>query len=70
MALMNLRRRPSGRSAIVADIPVDAILPVIGRTVQNGGTYWVQVRFNDLVGWIPFAPVDQISGDINNVPIR
>ncbi len=68
-ALTDLRRRPSGRAAILRTIPAGAVVSVIGRTRQNGGNYWLHVRFEGQIGWIP-AYVENARGSWENVPIR
>lgn len=73
-SIMNLRRRPSQRTNLLAQIPWGAELSLIGRTVQGGQNHWLQVRYNtedgqSLVGWI-FAPFVSIQGNLDSVPIR
>jgi uncharacterized protein YraI len=68
-AVMNFRRRPSIRSARIGQIPWGAECDLIGRTVQGGKNFWLQVRYEGQVGWI-FAPYVSISGAIDAVPIR
>lgn len=68
-AVMNLRKRPSIRSARLSQIPWGAETVIIGRTIQGGRNFWLQVRYGDQVGWI-FAAYVTIHGDINGVPIR
>lgn len=68
-AVMNMRRRPSTRTAEIASIPWGATMPLIGRTVQAGQNRWLQVRYNGQVGWIDSRWVT-VQGEIFNVPIR
>lgn len=68
-APMNLRRRPSTRTQVLAEIPWGAVVPIIGRTIQGPDNFWLQVRYDNLVGWI-FAPYVTIRGDVDTVPIR
>ncbi|MFN8373874.1 MAG: PA14 domain-containing protein [Anaerolineae bacterium] len=68
-APMNLRRRPSTRTQVLAEVPWGAVIPVIGRTVQGADNFWLQVRYDNMVGWI-FAPFVTIRGDVDTVPIR
>ncbi len=68
-ALTDMRRRPSGRAAILRTLPQGAVVSVIGRTRQNGGNYWLHVRFEGQIGWIP-AYVENVRGSWENVPIR
>lgn len=68
-SVMNLRKRPSIRSAKLMEIPWGAETILIGRTIQAGKNFWLQVRYNGQVGWI-FAPYVSIRGDVNAVPIR
>ena len=57
------------RSAKLMEIPWGAETVLIGRTIQAGKNFWLQVRYNGQVGWI-FAPYVSIRGDVNAVPIR
>jgi hypothetical protein len=66
-SINDLRRRPSGRAQIISQIPTGAQVSIIGRTRQNGGDFWYQVRYAGQVGWIP-AYVRR--GDTSSVPIR
>jgi uncharacterized protein YraI len=68
-AVMNLRVRPSVRSPIIGKIAWGAETALVGRTVQGGKNFWLQIRYNGQVGWI-FAPFVSIRGEINAVPIR
>ncbi|MBI5668553.1 MAG: choice-of-anchor D domain-containing protein [Chloroflexi bacterium] len=68
-AMTDMRRRPSGRAAIIRTLPQGAVVSVIGRTRQNGGNYWLHVRYEGQVGWIP-AYVENSRGNWENVPIR
>jgi uncharacterized protein YgiM (DUF1202 family) len=66
---MNLRRRPSERTQLLDKVPWGAEVPVIGRTVQGGKSFWLQVRYNGKVGWI-FAPFVGTRGILDAVPVR
>lgn len=68
-AVMNLRRRPSVRTARLAQIPWGAEVQLIGRTIQGGRNFWLQVRYEGQVGWI-LASYVTVKGDVNVVPIR
>lgn len=68
-ANMNLRRRPSARSARIGNIPWGAEVTLVGRTIQGGQHFWFQVRYNGLVGWI-YAPYVGYRGNIDLVPVR
>lgn len=68
LAITDLRRRPSGRAQILQQIPPDAVVQVIGRTMQNGGIFWLQVRYEGQVGWIPSYA--DVRGSVSRVPIR
>jgi hypothetical protein len=68
-APMNLRRRPSTRTQVLAEVPWGAVVPIIGRTIQGPDNFWLQVRYDNMVGWI-FAPYVTIRGDVDTVPIR
>ena len=65
--ITDMRRRPSGRSQIVLTIPANAQVSIVGRTRQNGGDFWYQVRYNGQIGWIA-AFVQR--GQTDTVPIR
>lgn len=68
-SVMNLRRRPSERTQLLNQIPWGDGVQIIGRTVQGGKNFWLQVRWNNQVGWI-YAPYVTIEGLIEAVPIR
>ncbi|MBL8154988.1 MAG: SH3 domain-containing protein, partial [Anaerolineae bacterium] len=68
-AIIDLRPRPTGRMEPIATIPLGVELIVVGRTVQNGGTFWLHVRYGDQIGWIPAAPVS-LRGDVSLLPVR
>jgi len=68
-AVMNLRIRPSVRTAIIDSVPWGAEVPLLGRTVQGGQNFWLQVSYNGKIGWI-YAPFVTIRGSVNSVPIR
>lgn len=68
-SIMNLRRRPSQRSELLAQVPWGAEMPLLNRTIQSGQNFWLQVRYQGQVGWI-YAPFVSIRGDVNAVPIR
>ena len=67
LAITDLRRRPSGRALALGQIPANAQVSIIGRTRQNNGDFWYQVRYGDQVGWIP-AYLER--GQTHTVPIR
>ena len=66
---MNFRRRPSQRADLLGQIPWGDAVQVIGRTVQGGQNFWLQVRYKDVVGWI-YAPFVKLEGVVDAVPIR
>jgi CSLREA domain-containing protein len=68
-AIIDIRRRPSTRTTILSQLPPNGEFNIIGRTRQNGGNFWLHIRYNGLVGWIPASPID-IRGSMNAVPIR
>lgn len=68
-AIMNLRRYPSERADLLAQIPWGAEVPLLNRTIQGGRNHWFQVRYNGIVGWI-YAPYVGVRGNIDAVPIR
>lgn len=63
-AIMNFRVRPSERTQIIDKIPWGAEVQVIGRTIQGGRNFWLQVRWNGRVGWI-FAPYVGLRGTVD-----
>jgi hypothetical protein len=67
LAITDMRRRPSGRAAILRQIPPGTQVSIIGRTRQNGGDFWYQIRFEGQVGWIS-AYLER--GNTSAVPIR
>ena len=69
MSIIDIRRRPSGRAAILGQVPQGGTLHLMGRTRQNGGDFWVQVNYNGIIGWIPAAPI-AVRGSTGKVPIR
>lgn len=68
-SVMNLRRRPSQRTELLGQIPWGDPVEVIGRTVQGGMNFWLQVRYKGEVGWI-YAPFVKLEGVVDAVPIR
>lgn len=70
-AFINVRRRPSQRSARIGDLQVEwgGLVEVLGRTVQGGRNHWLLVRYEGVVGWV-FAPYFRtVRGSFNQVPI-
>jgi hypothetical protein len=68
-AIIDLRRRPSPRMPSIAVIPANTELIVIGRSVQEKQTFWLQVIYNGVVGWIPSLPVG-LRGSVDSLPVR
>lgn len=68
LTLNDLRRRPSGRTASLGQIPADTTLQLLGRTRQSGSDFWYHVRYEGQVGWIPAYGI--VRGSIRDVPIR
>ena len=68
-SVMNFRRRPSQRTTLLGQIPWGDPVEVIGRTVQGGQNFWLQVRYKGVVGWI-YAPFVKLEGVVDAVPIR
>ena len=68
-AYMNLRVRPSVRSAAIGQVPWGDTVPLVGRTLQSGIHHWLQVHYDGKIGWI-YAPFVTLDGNINAVPIR
>jgi hypothetical protein len=72
-ANMNIRVRPSVRTAIVGQVPWGEPVEVIGRTVQAGVNQWLHIRYQGQLGWIAAAWVtldDDGLGYLQAVPIR
>ena len=66
-AVMALRASPDAASAQIGRVRWGEILPVIGRTGNNG---WYQVVFrNDTIGWLAASYTTILDGDLNNVPV-
>lgn len=69
-AIMNFRRRPSERAGLIGKIPWGAEVTIVGRTLQGGRNFWLQVRYDNKIGWI-YAPFIGISGGlIDAVPVH
>jgi len=68
-SVMNLRIRPSARTARLGQIPWGDTVAIIGRTVQDGKNFWYHVYYEGKVGWILAAYVGT-RGDMDLVPIR
>lgn len=71
--VLNFRTRPSYRMEdnIMDEIWAGTELPLLGRTVEAGGNYWFQVRYEDRVGWIRARrDYTVVRGDLDSVPIR
>lgn len=68
-SVMNMRRRPSIRTALLEQIPWGAKVSIIGRTIQDGKNFWFQIHYDNKTGWI-FAPFVSVRGNIDAVPIR
>ncbi len=69
-AAMNLRVRPSQRTAVQGQIPWGDTVIIVGRTVQGGKDFWYHVRWQDKLGWISAAYVTVSAGDVRNLPVR
>ncbi|MDX2161079.1 MAG: SH3 domain-containing protein [bacterium] len=68
-SVMNIRRRPSQRTARIGSVPWGAPVAIIGRTIQAGTAKWYQIRYEGVTGWIDARWVS-VSGEINAIPIR
>lgn len=68
LTLNDLRRRPSGRTAALGQIPAQSTVALLGRTRQSGMDFWYQVRYEGQTGWIPAYGI--VNGNIQDVPIR
>ena len=67
-AVMNVRVRPSTRTARLTQMPWGGEAQLLARTVQGGKDFWYLVRYGDVVGWI-YAPFVGVRGDIDNIPV-
>lgn len=67
-AVMNIRVRPSVRTARLGQMPWGGEAELLARTIQGGNDFWYLVRYGDIVGWI-YAPFVGVRGDIDNVPV-
>ncbi len=67
-AIMNVRVRPSVRTARLTQMPWGGEAQVLARTVQGGKDFWYLVRYEGTIGWI-YAPFVGIRGDINLIPV-
>lgn len=63
---LRLRARPTTRSVIVARIPVDTSLAVIGR---NDRRTWIKVIFNGLPGWVSTGFIQLVGARLSDLPI-
>lgn len=68
-SVMNLRVRPSVRTARLDQIPWGDEVVIHARTVQGGLDFWYLVSWNGKVGWI-LASYVGVRGLIDAVPIR
>jgi len=62
----NLRAAPSGDAEILTVIPFSTELTVLGR---NAGNNWVQVNFNNQIGWLSSGTLTFTQGNIANVTV-
>jgi hypothetical protein len=69
-SVMNIRVRPSERTARLGQVPWGDQVSIIGRTRQGGLDFWYQIRYNGIVGWILADFVRVRSGFIDAVPVR
>ncbi len=69
-SVMNIRVRPSERTAKIGEVPWGAQISIIGRTRQGGKDFWYQIRYNGVVGWILSGFVGVKDGFIDAVPVR
>ncbi len=67
-SIMNIRVRPSSRTARLGQMPWGGEAVLLARTVQGGKDFWYLVRYGDITGWI-YAPFVGIRGDLNNIPV-
>lgn len=65
-ARVRLREEPSLRGRILATIPFNTSLTAVG---VNGSQTWVQVRFNNLTGWVSARYVRVTSGQLSTLPL-
>ncbi|MDZ4671824.1 MAG: SH3 domain-containing protein [Phototrophicales bacterium] len=70
-AYMNIRRRPSTRSTIIGEVPWGGRVTILGRTIRNGASYWMHIRYDGITGWIYAPYVKNIRGNnIGSAPTR
>jgi uncharacterized protein YraI len=62
---VNLRAGPGTSYAVLARVPKNTTLPVVGR---NGAVTWVQVNYNGTVGWLA-AWLCVANGDLASAPL-
>ena len=67
-SIMNIRVRPSTRTATLGQIPWGAEAQLLARTVQAGDDHWYLIRYGDIVGWIDASFVN-VQGNMADVPI-
>lgn len=60
----NLRATASVNADVIATIPFNTTLTVIGRSETNN---WVQVKYNDQTGWLSSGLLFFQAGNIDNV---
>ena len=63
---VNMRSVPSTDNPIVATVPFEALLDVVGRTADSA---WVQVNANGGSGWVWLQLGAIVEGDMVVVPI-
>lgn len=66
---MNMRVRPSQRTALIMQIPWGDTVQILNRTRQSFADYWYQVRYKGQVGWI-LASYVATRDSMTLVPIR
>ncbi|MGB7340717.1 MAG: SH3 domain-containing protein, partial [Phototrophicaceae bacterium] len=67
-SVMNIRVRPSTRTAEVGNLPWGAEAQLLARTVQAGTDHWYLIRYGGIIGWVDASFIN-VRGNITDVPI-
>ena len=66
-SVMNIRVRPSTRTAIVGQLPWGQEAQLLARTIEVDSDHWYMIRYSGIIGWIDASYVN-VRGNINDVP--